>query len=151
MRLVPVFALAAMLVACQSVPAPEHGVGAPSATTPRAIVVHGRAFHLERMLVPAGAVLDVQLIDDRIADGPDAMRPATVARMSYGDLRSSPYVFDLPLDADRMDADGRYSVRATLRDAHGRLMFATPSRVPVAPGAASPLELHLVRVTLPPP
>lgn len=138
-----------MLAACQSVPAPEHRIVATSSPASGATVVHGRAFHLERMLVPAGAVLEVQLIDDRVADGPDLSRPATMARMTYGDLHASPYAFDLPLDPARVDADGHYSLRASLRDAEGRLMFVTDSRVPVAPGTATPVEFRLARVTLP--
>lgn len=147
MRLVPLFAVAAALAACQSVPAPDRDASAaPPATHD---VVHGRAFHLERMLMPAGAVLEVQLIDDRIADGPDLSRAATIARMSYGELRAPPYTFDLPYDPARVEAGGAYSLRAALRDEDGRLAFITDHRVQVTPGAAAPVEFRLVRATLP--
>jgi uncharacterized lipoprotein YbaY len=142
--------VAAALAACQSVPAPDR-TGTPAARQrpEPAPVVHGRAFHLERMLMPPGAVLEVQLIDDRIADAPGAAGSATVARMSYGDLHAPPYAFDLPYDPARVEAGGRYSLRATLREADGRLVFATDARVPVVPGAATPVEFRLVRVVTP--
>jgi uncharacterized lipoprotein YbaY len=130
--------VAAALAACQSVPATDR-TGTPAAREQAELVpvVHGRAFYLERMLMPPGAVLEVQLLDDR------------VARMSYGDLHAPPYAFDLPYDPARVEAGGRYSLRATLREADGRLVFATDARVPVVPGAATPVEFRLVRVATP--
>jgi len=137
------------LAACQSVPAPDRGGGKSVTPHQPAPVVHGRASYLERMLMSPGAVLEVQLIDDRIADAPGAAGSATVARMSYGDLHTPPYSFDLPYDPARVAAGGRYSLRATLREADGRLVFATGARVPVVPGAAAPVEFRLVRVATP--
>src|SRR5690349_5649606 len=68
MRLAVLVATAAALVACQSVNGPEHRPGnAPAAATPQALV-HGRATYLERILLAPGATLDVQLIDDAVAD-----------------------------------------------------------------------------------
>ncbi|MBA8888974.1 putative lipoprotein YbaY [Dokdonella fugitiva] len=137
------------LAACQSGPAPDRGGGKSVTPQQPAPVVHGRASYLERMLMSPGAVLEVQLIDDRIADAPGTAGSATVARMSYGDLHAPPYAFDLPYDPARVDAGGRYSLRATLREADGRLLFATDARVPVTPGAAAPVEFRLVRVATP--
>ncbi|HEY6941524.1 YbaY family lipoprotein [Dokdonella sp.] len=150
MRFALVVLVVAALGACQSVPAPGRGDGATARppALPRA-VIHGRAFHLERLLLAAGAVLDVQLIDDSIADAPAGSGLATVARMSYGDLHGPPYAFDLPYDPARVVAGHHYSVRAALRTPDGRLAFATAARVPVEPGASTPVEFRLARVPQP--
>src|SRR3982751_2722602 len=133
MRLV-VLVAATTLVACQSVNGPEQRpVVARPTTTPPPTVVRGRATYLERILLAPGATLDVQLIDDASADASDAAT-ATIASARWNDLHGPPYEFALPYDATRVDAKSRYSLRATLRDAGGRLEFATERRVEIVPG-----------------
>lgn len=150
MRRVPLILALAALCACRSVPAPDHGgIAAMRSPTTRPAVIHGRASHLEQMLSPAGAVLEVQLIDDGMAEGPIDAHLATVAHMRYGDLRGPPYTFDLPYDPARISASGHYSLRAALRTAQGRLAFATAARVAVDPGASDRVELRLVRIAIP--
>ena len=51
---------------CQSVTGP--GTATPAGHVPPAPVVRGRALYLERILPPPDATIDVQLIDDDIAD-----------------------------------------------------------------------------------
>ena len=135
-----------LLTACATAPRvpPEH----PAAQTPMAqptTLIEGSAFYLERMRVPAGATLDVQLIDNALADAqPASATPAaTVARQRFEVSGSSPYAFALPVASARIVAGAGYSLRASLRDARGHLLFATAARVALTP-AVRP-ELRLVR------
>lgn len=135
-QLLPLF-LALGLAACQSAPHPKT-TAAPPATNGAAI--RGQAFYLEKIQLAPGATLEVQMIDDT---------GATLAQQSFGGLHGPPYEFALPYDAARIDAAHQYALRATLRNAAGRLEFATDTRVPVAPGKAQRVELRLVRAALP--
>lgn len=132
---------------CQSVNGPGAAAQADHAAQARATpVVRGRAHCLERIPTPSDATLDVQLIDDGIADAAATDAGATIARMRWTGLSGPPFEFELPYDPTRVRADRRYSLRATLRDAKGRLEFATGSRVDVVPGARAPVEFRLVRI-----
>jgi uncharacterized lipoprotein YbaY len=145
MRLAVLVATAA-LAACQSVNGPEHRAGnAPTSVVPQA-TVHGRATYLERILLAPGATLDVQLIDDALADASGAAN-ATVASARWNDLHGPPYEFALPYDAARIATGGHYSLRATLRDADGHLEFATDRRIAVVPGADEVVEFRLVKAS----
>jgi uncharacterized lipoprotein YbaY len=147
MRLAILVVATVALAACQSVNGPEHRPGnAPAAAATPQAVVHGRATYLERILLAPGATLDVQLIDDTVADASNgAAAAATIASARWNDLHGPPYDFALPYDPSRVDANGRYSLRATLRDAGGRLEFATERRVDVVPGTRETVEFRLVR------
>jgi uncharacterized lipoprotein YbaY len=134
--------IALPLAGCQSVPRE-----APAATTPEAravpgpLQILGKATYLERIAVP-GARLEVLVIDDATSADP-GMPDATVARAQFDDLRGPPYEFAIELDRARLRDDAHYSLRATLRDASGRLAFMTPARIAVTPG--QPVEFRLVR------
>lgn len=133
--------LVLLLSGCQSAPHPKAGPAAPPAVA-AATAIHGLAVHLERIAPVPGATLDVQLFDEG---------GATVAAQSFAGLHGPPYAFDLPYDAARIDASHRYALRAALRDADGRLVFATGARVPVVPGSTERIEVRLVRRALPNP
>ncbi len=142
MRLALPALAAVLLTACATTPrTPAPQVPSAESTT----LIEGHAFHLERMRVPAGATLDVQLIDNALADAlPVSATPAaTIARQRYEISGSSPYAFALPVASARIVAGARYSLRASLRDARGHLLFATAARVALTPAAR--LELRLVR------
>jgi putative lipoprotein len=145
MRLVVLAIVIAALSGCQSVSGPEHGTqgSTPATRTTEPTLVHGRAFYLERMMLPPGATLEVQLIDDALADA--GATTATIASKSWSDLHGPPYEFALPYDSARIDASKHYSLRASLRDAQGHLEFATDSRVEVKPGTTTTVEFRLVR------
>jgi uncharacterized lipoprotein YbaY len=132
-----------VLASCQSVPRPDAGAhaAADAANATPAASIRGRAFYLERMSMAPGATLEVQLIADRS----DAIRTATIADMSFADLKGPPFEFALPFDPARTETDMHYSLRAMLRNAQGQLEFVTATRVPVIPGSASVVEFRLVR------
>ena len=103
--------------------------------------IEGKASYLERIAVP-GARLEVLIVDDAAAD--DAASPnAAIAHARFDELRGPPYAFAIDLDRALVHEGGHYSLRATLRDADGRLAFMTPTRIALVPG--QPVEFRLVR------
>jgi uncharacterized lipoprotein YbaY len=142
--------IAALLCACESVPQTKSPAAAIAATarSTRPLQISGLAFHQEHMPLAAGATLDVQVIDDLIADAaPAAAAPAaTIARARFDAAGSSPLEFVLPIDRAQVEAGARYSLRAVLRDARGHLVSATVARVPITPG--TPVEFRLHRATV---
>lgn len=131
------------LCACQPAPKPG-GDAAPrqvSATRTQA-VIHGRATYLERIKMPPGADLVVQLIDQQLADTPQAV----IASLQLDDVAGPPYEFTLPYDPSKLRGNGMYGLHASLRGPDGALWFVTDTRVPVTPGNNDVVELRMVRV-----
>jgi uncharacterized lipoprotein YbaY len=124
------------LAACQSVPT-RHAAAVPDAGA----VLRGSAAYLERIAPPPGAALEVQLIAGAASDAPE-----TIAMQRFDGLRGPPYAFELRYDPSRLRAGADLSLRAALRDAHGRLAFVTPARVPVTPGDEHVVAFRLARV-----
>jgi uncharacterized lipoprotein YbaY len=145
--LVVAAAAAVALAACQPVQRPDANVTtAPAPVHPGAdaALIHARATYLERILAPAGATLDVQLIEE----GLDAEHTRVLVTQQASNLHGPPFAFDIPYDATRISADARYGIRASLRDADGKLQFATDALVPVVPGSAATVEFRLVRTNI---
>jgi uncharacterized lipoprotein YbaY len=135
------------LAACQ--PAPRPDAASPLPTTPHAAksgtaLIHAQATYLERILMPAGATLDVQLIEDK----PDATTTRILVTQHATDLRGPPFTFDVAYDPATIQAGAHYGLRASLRDSEGRLQFATAALVPVFPGSDAKVEFRLVRADL---
>jgi uncharacterized lipoprotein YbaY len=133
--------LAIALVGCQSRQASTAEQPA-SETQP---VIHGQAIYRERIAAPPGATLTVQLVDNQLADTPDAV----VAITQVHDAKGPPFAFALPYDAGKLRANGSYGLHASLRDAEGTLWFVTDTRTPVTPGSGDAAELRMVRVSSP--
>ena len=108
-------------------------------------VIHGQALYRERIAPPPGATLTVQLIDNQLADTPEAVIATTQVR----DAKGPPFAFALRYDAGKLRENGSYGLHASLRDAEGTLWFVTDARTSVKPGSADPVELRLVRVSSP--
>lgn len=117
--------LAIVLGGCQSAP----GADVPAPAVAQA-VIHGKATYLQRIALAPGATLRVQLIDSQLADTPAAV----IADHSFTHLAGPPFVFALPYDPGRLRPGGMYGLHASLRDADGRLLFVTDTRVPLTPG-----------------
>lgn len=119
--------------------------------TPKAVepdarpAIQGQAIYRERMAAPPGATLTVQLIDNQLAETPDAV----IAITQVHDAKGPPFAFALPYDAGKLRAGGSYGLHASLRDAEGTLWFVTNTRAPVVPGSGAPVELRLVRASSP--
>ena len=137
-------AMAATLAACQPAPKPS-GDAAPSVDVPATrapTVIHGRATYLERIKMPPGADLVVQLIDNQLVDTPRAV----VASVRLDDVAGPPYEFALPYDPGNLRPGGMYGLHARLISPDGTLWFVTESRVPVTPGSSDVIEFRMVRV-----
>jgi len=134
--------LCVLLAACHK-PDERGATKNESATAPTGeAVIHGRAFYLERIMLPPGTVLEVQLISDRRADAPEIV----VAQQKFADLKGPPYEFALSYDRARVPPDASYSLKATLTGADGHAEFATDTRVPVNPANGKLVQFRLVRV-----
>jgi len=81
-------------------------------------VVTGTVFHLERMALPPGAVLKVQLIDGSIADAPaDGIAQETVPITTQ-----VPIPFSLSYDPKRIISIHTYAVQARI-EVDGKVRF----------------------------
>lgn len=146
MRLPPLLAIAmtAALGACQPGPKatadPDPSANVPAASAPTSI--HGRATYLERIKMPPGADLVVQLVDNQLADTPKAV----IASIRLDDVAGPPYEFTLPYDATKLRPGGAYGLHANLHGPDGALWFVTDTRVPVTPGSSDVIEFRMVRV-----
>ena len=149
MRAVLAAAALAMLAGCpqETAPmAPAPTADAPAADAPiptESNFIHGSAYYLERIKIPPGADFTVQLIDNQLADTPDAV----IATTTLHDVAGPPYAFALQYDPAKIRANGRYGLHATLRGADGGVLFVTDARVPVTIGDAKPVEFRMVRAS----
>ena len=105
--------------------------------------IHGRAAYLERLKLPPGADFTVQLIDNQLADTPNAV----IATTTLEDVAGPPYEFALQYDPAKIRPNGMYGLSATLRGADGNLIFNTPTRIAVVPSDQKFVELRMTRVS----
>ena len=109
-------------------------------------VVEGQAIYRERMMLPPGSRLTVQLVDNRLADTPKAV----IAETTVEDVGAPPIAFSLSYPADALRPDGMYGLHASLRGPDGQLMFVTDTRQALDVAGAVPVELLLKRVAASP-
>src|SRR5262245_48543291 len=99
---------------------------ASSAPALGAHAVTGTATYLERIKMPPGASLRVQLIDNLLADTPKAV----IGETTLKDVAGPPYAFRLPFDPAKLRANGQYGLHAALSGPDGKLWFVSDTRVP---------------------
>lgn len=134
-------ALALLLAACQSTPAGASS-GGTSSGGPAQHVITGTATYLERVKMPPGASLRVQLIDNQLADTPKAV----LSEITMKDVAGPPYRFTLPYDPAKLRDGGVYGLNAALYGPDGQLWFITHTREPFDPIDDTPVELRMQRV-----
>lgn len=100
----------------------------------------GRVSYMVRMATPPDSVLEVQLLD-LAAPGAGILADAT-----YADPGQPPFDFRLDYAASQRVTDAEPALQATLRDAGGRVLFATRSPVPVDPSSPRPVEVVMEAV-----
>lgn len=148
-RRLAVVAIALALGACQrdATDAPGGTATAPAPATPSmtqgAHAVTGTATYVERIAPPPSASLRVQLLDNLLADTPQAVIAETVLT----DVAGPPFAFSLPFDPSKLRPGGQYGLHASLSGGDGKLWFVSDTRVPVDPARNEPVEIRMIRVT----
>ncbi len=107
--------------------------------------VTGTLTYLQRIALPPGSVANVQIQDVSRAGAPAEV----IGEQEFSmDGKSVPVAFAVPYDPSKILDNHRYSVRATIRDAEGKLRFTTDTITPVITGGSptSGIELILVQV-----
>lgn len=104
--------------------------------------VEGTVFYRERIMLPPGAVVEVQLQDISRADAMASVL-ATVLLTPQG---GPPYSFAIDYDPARIDTRLRYALRATI-SVEDRLMFTSTEYID--PFAGNPVEVLVQRVAEP--
>jgi uncharacterized lipoprotein YbaY/uncharacterized membrane protein len=107
--------------------------------------IRGSAFYREKILLPPGVELRVQLIDNQLAD----TQQAVVAQQTFRGIPGPPYAFALDYDPAKLRSNGSYGLHAGLYSPGGELLFVTDTRVPVTPGGTDTIEFRLIRVDTP--
>ena len=156
MRSIHCFVLAACVAVsgCQS-PSSDSSATRPAATADTAAVppaapaapiaqavIRGRAMYYEKIKLPPGGYLVVQLIDNQLADTPKAV----IAQIRLDDVAGAPYDFTLPYDPSKLRPNGQYGLHASLYGPQGNLIFVTDTRVPFAPGTEDVGEFRMKMV-----
>jgi len=93
----------------------------------------------ERIALPADAVFEAELQDVSKADAPAVV----LGRARLDPAGQPPFRFEIAYDDAAVQANRRYTVRATVRH-QGRLWFTTDTHYPVLDGRNAPLNLVLV-------
>lgn len=101
--------------------------------------LQGTATYRERIALPADAVFEAELQDVSKADAPAVV----LGRARLDPAGQPPFRFEIAYDDAAVQANRRYTVRATVRH-QGRLWFTTDTHYPVLDGRNAPLNLLLV-------
>jgi copper homeostasis protein (lipoprotein) len=130
--------IAALFLTCLALAAPLASVSAQAASAD----IKGTVTYRERMLLPPQARVRVTLEDVSRADATATL----LAAQEFVAEGAPPYPFRLGYDPARIDARGRYAVRAEIR-VDGWLWFTTASQVdPFDARSGEPLDLLARRV-----
>ncbi len=129
------------LAACQTTaPAAPESTVIPD--TEARVRIQGEAVYFEKILMPEGSQLRVQLIDNQLADTPRAALAEQVTSVGSG-----PYEFQIDVPRARLREGGLYGLHASVSMPDGALRFVTDTRVPVAIAADS-VDVHVGRIRL---
>lgn len=105
--------------------------------------IEGKVTYRERMAMPAGAKLVVELLDVSKADA----KAVVIAKMHMEGIGQVPVPFTISFDAGKIDSRMSYQVSARI-DVAGRMMFRTTQAYPVLNGQpAKDLMLLMQRVS----
>lgn len=115
----------------------------PLVQSAHADTLTGTAGYRERIAPPPDARFVAVIEDVSRADAP----AVELARVEFLPAGGPPYAFAIDYDAAALDPAGSYTVRASLLDAGGRLLFTTDSFTPVLTrGGATSVDLTMTRV-----
>ncbi|PST97186.1 hypothetical protein C9I87_01775 [Photobacterium iliopiscarium] len=140
---------ALMLQACNdneaTVKAPQQPTAVVKAEKADMKPLNVSVIYLDRRMLPPGAVLNVTLEDVSLADAPSV----TLSTESMDIAGAPPYPVTLNYDANKVQVNHRYSVRATVKVDDKLIMTSTSTMDPFAADAKQPLEVKLDRVAPP--
>ena len=117
-------------------------LGAVSIVSAQAPVISGSVTYRERMALPPTAFLEVRL-DDVSRPG---VIPPVVSTTMIERPGQVPIRFELKYDAQKIDANGRYAVRATIKDGTAILFSSQDTVLVLTQGHGTRAELVLSRV-----
>lgn len=139
MRKVLLMAVVAGLSACQTTGETPSPVTDGQAAR---VTLNGTVAYRERMALPPGARVHVDLSDVSRMDAPAIVIDQVDIKT---EARQVPIPFSLSYDPARLMPNGRYAVSARITDASGKLMWITDTHFALPP-AGTPAHLMLVRV-----
>jgi putative lipoprotein len=105
-------------------------------------VIEGQVVYRERMMLPPGAAIEVQLQDISKADALATVMATVLLKAEGG----PPYPFAIEYDPGRIDPRMRYAIRATISEGD-RLLFTTTDYID--PFSGGPVEVLVRRVAEP--
>ena len=133
------------LVACGGEQEPQASPGASTAMEPGVTVIEGEVFYRERIMIPAGSEVEVQLEDISRADA-----LATVLEsVSFKAQGGPPYAFAIEYDPARIDERVRYALRARITAPDGALLFTNTEYID--PFGGNPVRIMVQGMAQPAP
>lgn len=132
----------ALLAACQTAPPPTASGTAPMTESTESVRIQGEAMYSEKILLPEGAQLRLQVLDNQLADTPQAVLAEQVTTVGPG-----PYEFAIDVARSKLRDNGQYGLHASVSMPDGSLRFVTDTRVPVNI-AADTTDVHVGRIRL---
>lgn len=105
-------------------------------------VIEGNVVYRERMMLPPGARVEVELADVSRADAPSV----TIASARIDDARASPIPYRLSYDPARIDSRGLYALQARIYDGD-ILIFINTTHHPARDVANASTEILVERVS----
>lgn len=109
------------------------------------VTLRGEVVYRERIALPRGARIEVQLVDVSRADAPARV----LATGQIGKFTGSPVAFILRIDSRKLGRGRRYALQARISDNRGKLMFINDTAHGWKPGDAGPFTIQVVRAGAP--
>ncbi len=134
--------LALLLLAACGVEEPHSAAQPAGQEGEKVSTIEGEVFYRERMMLPPGSELEVQLQDISRADALARVMETVMLPLEG----APPYAFAIDYNPQEIDPRMRYALRATISRS-GRLLFTSTDYID--PFAQAPLEIMLQRVAEP--
>lgn len=108
------------------------------------MTLSGKVIYRERMLLPAGAVIEVKLLDVSLADAP----ARTIAETRITDTRQGPIPYTLRFDSSQIESRRTYALQARIQEGD-RLLFINTTRHAVFAGGKDEGDIQVEKVGSP--
>jgi uncharacterized lipoprotein YbaY len=121
------------------------GEEASAGETEVTVTVSGTVTYLERIALPDDAVVNVQLQDTSLADAPAVVLGEQTIETAGQQV---PIPFEISYNPDDIQENGTYTVRATIRDGEGTLLFTSDTATPVITNDNPTEDVEIVTVSV---